>query len=254
MPGSVTSAFSEREDFEAALRAEGCLGLLITGRGQFRAQLTPDHAAPPARVGRRGALVADRLCRSTCRHDPDVVCDRDRAFANLGWDRGANPRDRDPRSRPAYPRTNRRGQPLGHDPLAGRGSDPVRSRVDRSPVRRASRRTVLAAPTRGRPERLRQLHAAIRTRLGSAAGTCRRRGSAHGLEQQLIHALVDCLSAGSAEEATLAGQPAPRPYGPLRGSASDPARTRTFPIEEICRGLDVSERTLRILCARSNWA
>jgi hypothetical protein len=40
MPGSVTSAFSEQEDFEAALRAEGCLGLLITGRGQFRAQLT----------------------------------------------------------------------------------------------------------------------------------------------------------------------------------------------------------------------
>ena len=40
MPGSVTSAFSEQEDFEAALHAEGCLGLLITSRGQFRAQLT----------------------------------------------------------------------------------------------------------------------------------------------------------------------------------------------------------------------
>lgn len=40
MPESVTSVFSEPEDFEAALRAEGCLSLLITGRGLFRARLT----------------------------------------------------------------------------------------------------------------------------------------------------------------------------------------------------------------------
>jgi AraC-like DNA-binding protein len=40
MPGSVTAAFSEPEDFEAALRKEGYLGMLITGRGPFRAQLT----------------------------------------------------------------------------------------------------------------------------------------------------------------------------------------------------------------------
>ncbi len=40
MPGSVTSVFSEWEDYEAALREEGGLGLLITGRGQFRARLT----------------------------------------------------------------------------------------------------------------------------------------------------------------------------------------------------------------------
>ena len=43
MPGSVTSVFSEPGDFEAALREEGGLGLLITGRGQFRARLR----APP---------------------------------------------------------------------------------------------------------------------------------------------------------------------------------------------------------------
>jgi hypothetical protein len=40
MSGSITSAFGEPEDFEAALRLEGCVGLLITGRGDFRAQLT----------------------------------------------------------------------------------------------------------------------------------------------------------------------------------------------------------------------
>jgi hypothetical protein len=40
MPGSITSVFSEPGDFEAALRQEGSLGLLVTGRGQFRARLT----------------------------------------------------------------------------------------------------------------------------------------------------------------------------------------------------------------------
>jgi hypothetical protein len=40
MPGSVTSVFGEPEDFQAALREEGVLGMLITGRGRFRARLT----------------------------------------------------------------------------------------------------------------------------------------------------------------------------------------------------------------------
>jgi hypothetical protein len=40
MPRTVTSAFSEPVDFETALRKGGCLSLLVTGRGQFRAQLT----------------------------------------------------------------------------------------------------------------------------------------------------------------------------------------------------------------------
>src|SRR5215472_10581591 len=40
MPGSATSVYSEAEDFEAALRAQGCLGLLVTGPGQFRPRLT----------------------------------------------------------------------------------------------------------------------------------------------------------------------------------------------------------------------
>jgi hypothetical protein len=40
MPGSVTSVFGEPDDFQAALRENGVLGLLITGRGHFRARLT----------------------------------------------------------------------------------------------------------------------------------------------------------------------------------------------------------------------
>jgi AraC-like DNA-binding protein len=40
MPGSVVSVFSEPEDFETALVQEGYLSLLVTGRGAFRARLT----------------------------------------------------------------------------------------------------------------------------------------------------------------------------------------------------------------------
>ena len=40
MPGSVTSVFSDVEDFAAALREEGFLSLLVTGNGEFRARLT----------------------------------------------------------------------------------------------------------------------------------------------------------------------------------------------------------------------
>jgi len=40
MPGSVTSVFSEPQDFEAVLREDGVLGMLIIGRGRFRARLT----------------------------------------------------------------------------------------------------------------------------------------------------------------------------------------------------------------------
>ena len=40
MPSSVTSVFSEAEDFTVAMREEGCLALLVTGASQFRARLT----------------------------------------------------------------------------------------------------------------------------------------------------------------------------------------------------------------------
>jgi len=40
MPGAATSAFSEAEGFEAALREECYVGLVVTEGGAFRARLT----------------------------------------------------------------------------------------------------------------------------------------------------------------------------------------------------------------------
>ena len=40
LPGSVISLFSDLDEFQAALREDGLLNLLVTGSGQFRARLT----------------------------------------------------------------------------------------------------------------------------------------------------------------------------------------------------------------------
>ena len=40
MPGGVTPVFSEANDLAAAMRVEGCFGLLVTGSGPFRGRLT----------------------------------------------------------------------------------------------------------------------------------------------------------------------------------------------------------------------
>ena len=40
MPSTVTSAFSDPDDFDTALRKEGVLSMLVTARGQFCARLT----------------------------------------------------------------------------------------------------------------------------------------------------------------------------------------------------------------------
>jgi AraC-like DNA-binding protein len=38
MPGSTLSVFGEPDDFQAALKEDGCVDLLVTGQGKFRAQ------------------------------------------------------------------------------------------------------------------------------------------------------------------------------------------------------------------------
>ena len=67
----------------------------------------------------------------------------------------------------------------------------------------------------------------------------------HGLEQQLIHALIDCLSLGPAEVET----PTARRHRGIVAQYEDlpPAGTLT-PIAQICAALDVTERTLRDCC------
>ena len=71
---------------------------------------------------------------------------------------------------------------------------------------------------------------------------------AHGLEQQLIHALIKALAAGSAAR----GTPTQSRYQDILGRFEDLLNAqphRTLPIAEICAALGVSDRLLRTLCS-----
>jgi hypothetical protein len=81
MPGSVTSVFSEAEDFEAALREEGCLGLLVTCRSAFRARLT--------QVGLH--LLGCRLPKNVCPRIALVAVPADMVLFVLSYGNGPPP-------------------------------------------------------------------------------------------------------------------------------------------------------------------
>jgi AraC-like DNA-binding protein len=95
---------------------------------------------------------------------------------------------------------------------------------------------------------LRHLHSAAIDLVESRSRAVIDGEAAHGLEQQLIDALVECLSGGSADQAT----PAARRHqdilvrfeGLLQAQPGGDPR-----MAEICAALGVSERLLRSVCA-----
>jgi hypothetical protein len=69
--------------------------------------------------------------------------------------------------------------------------------------------------------------------------------AAHGLEQQLIHALVECLSAGSGDEETEAA----RRHRDILARFEDLLQNQPIlDTAEICGTLGISEETLRQCC------
>jgi len=69
--------------------------------------------------------------------------------------------------------------------------------------------------------------------------------AAYGLEQQLIHALVECLSAGSVDKETEVGCR----HRDILARFEDLLQDRPAPdIAEICAALGILERTLHQCC------
>jgi AraC-like DNA-binding protein len=202
MPASVTSVFSEPDDFRAALRADGVLSLLVTEPGQFRARLTQvtlQHL--------RLSAGDEQLSRIAF-----VAVPADMILVALPI--GARPA-------PIWGGTAMQaGEVLTFGPgvrIHARTDEPCRWGVIRSPSeylaqfgRAVSGTELLVRPTaRWRPPRaalrqLRHLHQAAVHRVEVRSEVLADLETAHGLEQQLIHALVECLANGSAIEATRA--------------------------------------------------
>jgi AraC-like DNA-binding protein len=243
MSGSITSVFGDSADFAAALRPVGVSTLLLTGQGRFRARLTQvtlhrlrlvaaEEKLPriafvvlPADM----VLVAFPLGR---RHSP-IWGGRTSAAGEIVT---FGPRQR-LHARTAGP-SHWAAVLLRCDDLVGYG----RALSGAEPV------IPPAAGWRPPPPALQQLQrlhrAAIRmaeTRSASLADA----EAAHGLEQLLIHAVVECMSAGVAEREP----PAVSRDRDLLARFEDKLRIGSpLRVADICATLGVSQPVLRRRC------
>jgi hypothetical protein len=199
MPGSVTSVFGEPDDFQAALREDGVLGLLMISRGRFRARLT------------RITLHRLRLL-ATEEHLPRiafVAVPADAVLVLVPIGSGPLPNWGGIRMRAGDIIT------LAPDQrVHARTDGPCHCGTIRLPARDLARYgqalsgAGFAVPqfvARWRPppparRELRLLHKAAIRAAEIRSGVLIDGGAARGLEQQLIDALVDCLSAGPLDE------------------------------------------------------
>ena len=242
MLGSRASVFGEAEDFEAALSADGVARMLLTGCGEFQARLT--------QVG------LDRLRLSAVKEGQSRI-----AFIEVPADMGmvAFPIDGGPS--PIWGGVEiRSGEIVAFGPGErlhartvgachwGTIQLPEQQLADYGRALNGTRFVVPAAarwrPPRAVARQLRDLHRAAIRLAEARAGAITDRQAAHGLEQQLLHVLIECLSERAEEET-----PTGRRHRDILARFEDLlAAQRSLPVPDICAALGVSERTLRMCC------
>jgi AraC-like DNA-binding protein len=245
VPRTFTSVFSEPDDFQAALREEGVVGFSVTGRGQFRARLT-QIALHRLRLA-AGEEELSRVAFVTVPADMVLVSLPIGGRASPVWG-GIETRKGEMMTLGAGERVYARS-----DGPCGWGAIQVPTEYLAEYGRALSGAGFVVPPAaRWRPppiagRNLRSLYRAAIRMAEARSRTLIDIEAAHGLEQQLIHALVDCLSAGSAEEETLAAR---RRRG-IAARFEDLIQADPFPqVNETCAALGVSERMLRECCKK----
>jgi AraC-like DNA-binding protein len=246
VPRTFASVFSEPDDFQASLRDEGVVGFLVTGRGQFRARLT-QIALHRLRLA-AGEEELSRVVFVTVPADMVLVSLPIGGRPSPVWGgielRTGEMMTLGPGER-VYART---GGACGWGAIQVPAEDLVQY------GRALSGAGFVVPPAaRWRPpaitgRNVRSLHRAAIRMAEARPGALIDIEAAHGLEQQLIHALIECLSAGSADE----GTPATRRHQDVvvRFEGLLQAQPERNPrMAEICAALGVSERLLRSLCA-----
>ncbi len=247
MPGSVASVFSEAEDFETALRQEGCLGLLITGHRAFRARLTQvalhrlrltagDEQL--ARIAFVAAPAGSVLLTFAIGKAPAPIWAGIEIRANEIITIG-----------PGETVHARTGGPA----LWGTLRIPERDWLDYGGALTGTRFAVPRGIARWRPRpaparHLRDLFRAAMRTAETRPGVLADVEAAHGLEQQTIDALIECLEAVTAEEEALAA----KRHRDILARFEELLKVgppRSLPA--ICAELGVSERLLRECCGLS---
>src|SRR5215469_15654701 len=247
MPDSVTSAFSEPEDYEAALRGEGVLSLLISAGGQFRAKLTQISLSAT-----RLSAAEEGLPRIAFVSIPSdtmaILFPVGRAAAPVcgGISIGAGELLTLTPGEQFHDRTSgishwgsihvRIRRLMGYGAALTGGSFSLSSGIRH------------LRPSRADERQLRGLHAAAIRIAAKSPQMLVDSEAARGLEQQLLHALVECLSAAAivGERRSDQGnrEVVVRFEQLLRSGQGAKAE-----IQEICAALQVSERRLRLVCA-----
>src|SRR6516165_5690094 len=247
MPRSITSVFSEAEDFAVAIREEGCLSLLVTGADQFRARLTQI-----ALHSLRLSATDERMPRIAF-----VALPADTILVSLPRGRGAAPIWGGNTIGAGEIMTLGAGQRLHMrtDGPCRWGSIwlPAAELVSYGSALTGVAFTVPAGAQvwRSRPamiRHLRHLHSAGIRAAERSSNVWIGGEAAHGLEQQLIEALVEGLANGSGIEtapATCEHRDVAVRFEAFLQAQPD----RTPRITEILSALGVSARTLRISCA-----
>jgi AraC-like DNA-binding protein len=246
MPRSTTSGFSDPDEYQAALRDVGSLGLFVAAPGEFHARLTQVRlrnlrlAAVEENLSRIGflAVPADEVLISfPLGNKPAPIWGGIRPqageFMTIGPGHRLHIRTEGP-SRwgavwfSAQELTNDfhvlTERALTISPLAQRWHPPA-----------AARRRVL------------HLHAAAIRSAEARSNAIVREEAAHGMEQQLIEAVVECLSGGRVDEQT----PADYRYQGIMARFDELLRTRQerdLRAEELGAAIGVSGRLLRLRC------
>jgi AraC-like DNA-binding protein len=244
MPGSRASVFGEPEDFEDALRADGIASLLVTGRGQFRARLTQ--------------ISLDRLRLASAEEEVAriAVVAVPANTVLVSWPIGDRPA-------PVWGGIEMQiGQMLTLGPgnrVHVRTRGPCRWDTIRLPEKEllcygramcGPGLVVPPAPAVWRPapaagRHLAQLQRAAIRMAEARSGALTDAEAVHGLEQQLIDALIQCLSSGPAAQETSAG----RRHRCILAGFEDLLRAdASHFMTEICAELGISERLLRACC------
>ena len=247
MPASTTSVFSTPADFQAALRKEGAGSLLITGHGRFLARLTKVKlnllrlAAAEEHLPRIGflAVPADMVVVSFPLGDrPAPIYGGVRPLKGEIMTFAPGHR--------LHVRTEGPGRwgaiwlPLQE--FAGY----FKSLTDSTLT--IPRHAQLWRPPPAVGRRLLQLHAAAIRAAEVRPETIVDAEAAHGMEQQLIEVLVECLSAGPLQDKTRIShrlQGIAAQFEDLLNSQPD----RHLRVEEVSRAIHVSDRLLRRCCA-----
>jgi AraC-like DNA-binding protein len=245
MPGSRASVFGKAEEFQAALGADGVAGLLVTGHGPFRARLTQVELD---RV--RLTAVEEAQPRIAV-----VTVPAGMVLISFPIEKGPSPVWGGFEVRAGEMITFGQGQRL-HSRTAG----PSRWGAIQAPDQQLARYGcalsgagfVVPPAARWRPppaavRQLRFLHRAAIRMAEARAGALTDIEAAHGLEQQLFHALLECLSTGLTDHETSA---ACRHRGILARFEDLLVAEPSLRMAEICAALGISGRMLREYCKK----